>query len=442
MENQEKLIEPIDETDEQVIEERSWWNRTFSSLQKDSLRGGIFTMLLTALGTGMFTLHHLYNDIGVVWTILVLAIFGLNYVYAMRVQIYAASAVKTSVHSLNDLVRHYLGKPTLILFNVIFFIYNMIALISLILAITKTFYINFEPWVWQWVTKVINVSKEKQDYGHFNMFAVWIVGLFLFSLTIQRSVDALRYFSLVSFFVFVGIIAVVVVQTPAYYQENKTDNSFNLTDFSIYNFLCRFGLAVYSFNCVTNFYGIYNSVHNPSPRRLNKIFRRTFLILFFLFVAYGLASYLSLGRKFADETDLFIFRKQIGESDVFIRVFRAMLVCSLFIGFALNVFPLKMMTFDVLKIETAPRNNFFVSLFYTAMPVLIAGFFTKITQYANLGGCFSAMFIAFIIPGLFGIKVQYHKNRLFFGLHCLWLTAMIALAIAGTVMAIRNFESK
>lgn len=432
----------MSDSDGKIQEERSWWNRTFSSLQKDSLRGGIFTMLLTALGTGMFTLHHLYNDIGIVWTILVLAIFGLNYVYAMRVQTYAASVVKAQVHSLNDLVNHYLGKTTLIIFNIIFFIYNMIALISLILAITKTFYTNFEPWIWQWITKVISVSKEKQDYSHFNMAAVWIVGFFMFFLTVQRSVDALRYFSLVSFFVFVGIIVVVVAQTPAYYQQNKIDNSFNLTDFSFYNFLCRFGLAVYSFNCVTNFYGIYNSVHNPSPRRLNKIFRRTFIILFFLFIAYGLASYLSLGRKFADQTDLFIFRDQIGESDIFMRVFRALLVCSLFIGFALNVFPLKMMTFDILKIDGASRNNFLVSLFYTAVPVLIAGFFTKITQYANLGGCFSATFIAFIIPGLLGLKVDFHRSRPLLVLHYVWLALMIALAVGGTYMAIKNFESK
>lgn len=431
-------------SEEQLSPERSWWARTFSSLQKDSLRGGIFTMLLTALGTGMFTLHHLYNDIGVAWTVLALALFGLNYIYAMKLQISAAIETKDECRSLNDLVRHFLGGKFLILFNVVFFIYNMIALISLILAITKTFYINFEPWLWGWIGHFIEVHKERQTLAVFNMYAVWVVGFFLFFLNVQRSVDALRYFSLASFFIFVGIVLVCVIQCPSYYHMNAPANSFNIWDFQLVGFLNRFGLAVYSFNCVTNFYGVYNSIANPSVKRLNKIFRRTFLILFLLFVAYGLSSYFSLGRKLADDTDLFIFRAPLSpqDSDIFMRVFRALLVGSLFIGYALNVFPLKTMTFDVLGIDAGPRNNFLVSLFYTLVPVLIAGFFTKITQYANLGGCFSATFIAFIIPGLLALKLDFFAARWQKFLHLLWLVGMVALAGVGTFMAIKNFESK
>lgn len=39
----------------------SWYDRTFSKMDKDSLRGGIFVLIVSALGTGLLTTHHLFD---------------------------------------------------------------------------------------------------------------------------------------------------------------------------------------------------------------------------------------------------------------------------------------------------------------------------------------------------------------------------------------------
>lgn len=430
-----------DLSDDSDHTDRSWFDRTFSALKKDSLRGGIFTMLLTALGTGMFTLHHVYNDIGIFWTILFLFVLAVNFIFSMRMQTRAAVAVKDQCKSLNDLVKHYLGSRFLIFYNTIFFIYNILALISLLLAITKTFYFNFEATIWTILNKIWTISAEKQKYAFFNFYAVWVVGFFMFFLNVQKSVDSLRYFSLMSFFIFVGIILVCVFQCSGYYEKNHENNTFNFWDFSLVKFLNVFGLPVYSFNCVTNFYGIYTSIRHPSEQRLNKIFLRTFMVLFCLFVAYGLSSYYSLGTNFADATDLFIFRPKIRpeDSDLVMTIFRALLVVSLFIGYALNVSPLKLMTFDVLGIGFNNRNNLLVSLFYTIAPVFTAAFFTEITKYANLAGCFTAILIAFVVPGLLGVKIEYFKQNWQKLALIYWILLMTLLALIGTYIAVKNF---
>lgn len=422
----------------------SWFERTFSRMQKDSLRGGIFTMLITALGTGMFTLHHVYSDLGIVWSILMFAMFGLNYIMSARFLTNAAVKVGQKCKSLNELVEHYLGPKFLLFYNIIFFLYSLIALISLVLAITKTFYKNFEQAIWNILSKLFTIPDEARNYAHFNTYAVWVVGFFAFFLTIQKGAESLRYFSLLSFGIIVGIVIVCIIQCPARYEHNKEGNTLNFFDISFQSFVSRFGLAVYSFNCITNYYGAYSSIRNPTEIRVNKVFTRTFVTLFALFVFYGLASYISLGQKYSADTDLFIFRPKFddNDNDIMMTIFRALLTICLFVGFAVNVFPLKTMTYGILKVESTWFINFITSLFYTVVPVLIAGFFTEVTDYANLGGCFCAMMLAFVVPGLIAVYCDYFETRKLRLVLIYWIMTMIALMVAGTVVAILAFYSK
>jgi len=38
-----------------------WFDRTFSPMNDGSIRAGIFMLIISALGTGILTLHHFFN---------------------------------------------------------------------------------------------------------------------------------------------------------------------------------------------------------------------------------------------------------------------------------------------------------------------------------------------------------------------------------------------
>ena len=48
--------------------ERSWTNRTFSRMEPGSLRGSIFNLLLTCIGTGFLAFPKLFYDGGLITT--------------------------------------------------------------------------------------------------------------------------------------------------------------------------------------------------------------------------------------------------------------------------------------------------------------------------------------------------------------------------------------
>ena len=108
--------------------ERSWFERTFSSLNKDSMRGGIFILLLTALGTGMFSLHHLFDSLGIIWTFVYFLLIVLNFYFCLKILAIAANKKREENSSLNNLIGKYLGPRFLSLYNVIFFTYLFIVL--------------------------------------------------------------------------------------------------------------------------------------------------------------------------------------------------------------------------------------------------------------------------------------------------------------------------
>ena len=63
---------------------RSFYNRTFSKLQKGSLRGGIFNMVSAALGGGVLALSYVFVLSGWVVGLVLLVIGGIAGIWSNR----------------------------------------------------------------------------------------------------------------------------------------------------------------------------------------------------------------------------------------------------------------------------------------------------------------------------------------------------------------------
>ena len=65
----------------------SWFERTFSPLDDGAQRAGILVLIISALGTGILTLHHFFNCIGIYIGILVLLIVGIGFIFSSDILI-------------------------------------------------------------------------------------------------------------------------------------------------------------------------------------------------------------------------------------------------------------------------------------------------------------------------------------------------------------------
>ena len=132
MENQQfqKLTEEIPETPAQ----RTWAQRTFGKLYPGSLRGSIFTLLSTAIGTGCLTLPLVLKNMGIILGLLMLA-FTTILAYVGLINIAAAGA-KYDTYHYPDLVTKTLGPKIGFVIDclLIFYLYTTIIAYQVILG--------------------------------------------------------------------------------------------------------------------------------------------------------------------------------------------------------------------------------------------------------------------------------------------------------------------
>ena len=385
-----------------------WYHRAFKKMHPDSLRGAIFIMLITALGTGIFTLHHLFNSVGIVFALILIAIMSVAFYFSADFLINAYLKFPTC-RSLGDLNRSLLSRPLCILYDALFIMYVLLVVIATVASISKMFYINFEDYIWS----VIKVDEENRTFEKFNSVFPFVLAALLFFLVVQKSVNALRHLSLYSFAIIVLAALICLFQTPLYYKDLKSrnENVFNTVSITLVGLFQTFGCLIFAFNIINNFFSVINTVQNPNKRRLRKIFSRTFFILSMLGAIIGSASYLSLGKQHAKETDLFIFRRVIGDRDIVMFITRCLLLLSFITGCAVNGHSFKVNFFQIFGLSQRLALNILVTFVSLAFSALIVSRFSVITDFVAFAGAFCGSIMVFIYPGVIALKAGYSETR-------------------------------
>ena len=418
--------ETQDEQIEEVVSEhKSWFQRTFSPFSVTSLRNSILTMIISALGTGVFTFHKLFNEAGIVVSLFLIIIYMLAYMLSMDCLIYSSS-VSNESRSLNELVRNVLGKRISIIYDIIFFVNNYIVLLAYIATIFNNIYETLkDP-----IQSIIPGENEKSRKFHFKLIFSFFSLVVLFFLNRLKSLKGLASFSIFSILTFFFTLFLCIGQTPFYY---KPEFKFNWVEPTAEGVLTRFGLLIFAYNGLFNFYGMKNSMKNPIVRRLKKVSKRSFYILALIFVSIGFASYLSLGQDGADKlNNLFIYRPKFGETDYMMSICRICLAASLYISFAYVTQPLKTATNSIFNHETSETGNILSSLFFSATPIILIIFFDKIDFFVSFSGTSTTPFIVFIFPCLLGIKSGYIKSKFYVTCMWIWIAVCVILAVVGT----------
>lgn len=101
---------------------------------------------------------------------------------------------------------------------------------------------------------------------------------------------------------------------------------------------------------------------------------------------------------------------------------KVMMILSLSVSIALNIYPLRIFTYELFGMnKNSNTNNFILSLIYTIVPVVIASCFKGVTSYMGLAGAIAVTLIVFTIPGLCALKLGYGEKK--------WIQVLIATSI-------------
>ena len=410
-----------------LISNSSWFNRTFSKFDGSSLRNSILTLIVCSLGTGIFTFHKLFNEVGIVLSIILIFIYAALYMLTMDFLGHASDASKEA-KTLSELVSNLLGPRVCKVYDFLFFLNNFIVLIAFVGSISGNIYANVDPKIWEYLPET-----EKRDVATFNKFFVVISGCVLFLFNLMKTLASLAKYSIISISVFTLTIIVIVAQTPTFY---KPEFKINWVEPTLGGLLKTFGLLIYSYNCLFNFYGMKNALNNPIPRRMRKISMRTFGTLAVLFVIVGLASYFSLGAVAAKTTELFIFRVTDGPTDYWMMMCRFGLAFSLVVSYTYVAFPLRVMTKDLFKIEESLIGNMLSSLFFSFTPIMVSVCESGVNLYVGVSGALTTSIIVFTVPAYLSLKTGYVDQKWKVGMIWAWIVLSVALAIVGTVVII------
>lgn len=386
--------------------ERDWFARTFSKMEKDSLRSTVFLMMAGTLGAGVYTLHTIFDKIGIFWAIWTLLFGCISSLLALDMYIHA-SRVAGDPESVGDINIHILGKK----FNHFVTLMTSIFLFMIMISFTVT--------IGNIVYQIVMASQLKDltpderllkpHFFFYHRFVAAFVGIVGTFLILPKTADTLSKFSLASFLIHFYMITVIVGQTYSRYymvKEKGTDN-YNFFDIDKYDIFDCFGLAICAFNNVPNFMMARTLIKSPSTNRLRKVFNRANWIITAIYMLTGLCGYLSVGTS--NMPDMIFLRESTGDTDYLINIGRVMLALSLIVSYSLLGYALKMMTISYIG-GNENAKHLFLTLGITITVTLISMRLDDISTYINFAGCLGGTFIVVIFPGMLALCSGYTKN--------------------------------
>lgn len=417
----------------------SWFARTFGKMEKNSLRNTIFLMMASTLGVGIYTLHGVFDELSIVYSIILLFFGCFSSLFALDMYIHASKYTNDpeTVGEINTLI---IGKFFNYLSLVVNGIFLYLMLISFTVCISKAIFAVIE-------TSFTDYMQEPDDMKVFFAFhrpACIAIGVLVFFLVSLRSIDKLSAFSIYCFLIHFYIIIVILSQTYSYFVDLKDKDGLkdiNIAEFEFKNLFSNFGLAICTFNNVPNFLMARNLIKNPSTDRLRKAFGRANWIIYVIYIITAICGYLTVGHydknSNVKKVELMIFRPKLGESDYFMNFGQSILALSLVVSCSMLGFALKMIVFPYIPgKETMKHYSIAAVLCFTA--AVIASRFKTVSDYMNLAGAFCGTFIVIIFPALLGLYSGYAKNKYMRAGVIIWLGAGIVCGAISTYYAVKK----
>ena len=398
--------EEIDE-----IDKRTCFQKTFGKMGPGSMRGCIFNLCILSLGTGCLALPQKIGYMSILASPIVIFVSGaINY---WTLTILGDVAKKYKLRKYEDVVSK-LFSQNLRLFLGIVMVLNqsgMIILYQVIMykllggVINEFFslgYSNVEDFVAEsfW-------SEKKVKF--FVCYLITIV--VLFPLCRLKTISKMRYastFGILSLFL---LIFIVLIECPFFYRHNVIKGNQKVNYFDVkpgfgkdLQFFQSISTIIYAFACHVGVFPVLNSLHNPTRKRVQKVFRRATLLDIVCYLIIGFSGYLSQPQN---TPDLILERDKIFKNDFLMTIGQILFIFTLVAKICANYNGLRttlLILFNYDPIEYPNNVNFIITVTSLGITTFIAAIFQKISDYISLIGSFCSVFVAVVMPGMIYIK--------------------------------------
>ena len=411
LENTNNKIETTIDEEVEEIDNRTCFQKTFGKMGPGSMRGCIFNLCILSLGTGSLALPQKIGYMSLLASPIVIFVSGaINY---WTLTILGDVGRKYKLRKYEDVVSKLFSKKLSSFLGIVMVLNQsgMIILYQVIMykllggVINEFFslgYSNVEEFVAEsfWSNKNIKF-----------LVCYFITITILFPLCRLKTISRMRYastFGILSLFL---LIFIVLLECPFFYNHNvvKGGQKINFMDIKPgfgkdMQFLQSISTIIYAFACHVGVFPVLNSLHNPTRKRVQKVFRRATLLDIVCYLIIGFSGYLTQPQN---TPDLILERDKIFNNDFLMTIGQMLFIFTLIAKICANYNGLRttlliMMGYD--PIEYPNNVNLIMTIISLGITTFIAAIFQKISDYISLIGSFCSVFVAIVMPGMIYIK--------------------------------------
>ena len=305
---EELIIEPsIDDTYIQNQKKKPWYTRTFAKMEKGSVRGNIFLMIITTTGCAFFYLPYQSKQTGILLTFLLLLFPAAVSYYSSGLLYLGFKATKAKTY--DECMDKILGKKLGFLSNVMMFIHTFAAVVSVWLF-------SFE-----FLFKATKTIFDVEDTSYFKFFYIYcaFMGTLLYLSSVAGNVLTLKKISMVGILIIIYLIIVFIALLPTYFKFYREKISVTLFTFDISVFRTN-GICFYLFLNQYTVLPICNSLKSITTQRITKIIRRTNLISLTIYILITFIGFFSIPdfEYLNKDYELFLLRPKITDTDYYV----------------------------------------------------------------------------------------------------------------------------
>lgn len=389
---------------------RKWSERTFSRMNRGSLRGSIFTLINTAMGLGMLAMPQAVGQIGVLLSCVFFISTAVIVAFSLDSLNYCSHALGGS-QSYADAVKRLTGRKFSLFFAlfliesiIISTVANVVASANFIAAslssvsteVAEFFYVDGK------------ISTITQNFWPFALTR-FLLCLATGWLTYFKDLTSLRYLTAVGFSLLLYLVFVLVIQAPEYLQNNlKNPEGFQINWFYFpdtytgwTHTLLAFLKFIFAYDCHVPLINVRAELDTLTFKRMNKVTDRSVIVMGFIYIVICVSGIMTCG---SNAPALIFMRPHLGSGhDYFMQ-----LGLFLFSWYMILRVPQRLMISRQIMIVfvNGPKKKASTFLFVLMTTVnvvaviLLSVFLSDIASLIDLISSFNGCFIIVTVPGI------------------------------------------
>jgi amino acid permease len=408
--NQPLVADPngIESSGPQVLQytaRRGALERTFSSLDAGSQRASMLNLVTTAFGSGMLSLPWAFAQCGLILSLILLAIAG--FVSYLSLKMLANSGYATAKKNYTDVVDSVLGPRVSFALQVLLLVYAVGSVIGYYIFIGSAgpqvlISLNF--------VKLPEGPADAPDVvAAMNTIRTWFliaVSIFpILPMSMVRRISSFRYLAIGSISAMVMVTLFVVGASPGLISK-RTDFDIGETllgRLTLQRFLSSSSIMIYSYCCHLNMFASSFEMHDPTPRRVEKILKRSCCSEFMVYAVVGVCGSLSWGPLTPS-----VITQSYPSTDPMATFARLCVIFALLVCVPVNVFSARGVVYDRVAPDGEASTPFHIglTLFLVVFSCGVAIVLQSIVDVLGFlgGGC--AVTFMFVFPSFIIYKLQ------------------------------------